>query len=187
MEVESRGACWKCGVEVTTAHVRSKDAHGKYAHVDCGTPFPGGASAAGKGAASAAVPEVDEECFAYTAKKKRRRVCGREGSAFHDMGMGAAAKAAGAHDDCDTAIVIRDGDEENGGDARGPGMATSPGRMNIYDEPPRGAISLREFEEYALDRLHVLKGFDVGKVCSFPSLPLGRMSLSRPPSPAASR
>ena len=200
MPVESRGACWKCGSEVTTVHVRCKDAHGRYAHVDCGAPLPGGASAE----ATAAIAEGAEECYAYTAKKKRRR--GGEGGrgAFHDAGVGgAAAAAAGVHD---TAIVIRDSDEESGGrrplppapqprdavgawrrDARGAGMATSPGRMNIYDQPPRGAMPLHEFEEYALDRLHVLKGFDVGKVCVFPTHPLHRVSPSRPPSPAAPR
>jgi hypothetical protein len=36
-------------------------------------------------------------------------------------------------------------------------------RINIYDTPPNSLISLEEFEQFALDRMRVLKAIDQGK------------------------
>ena len=173
MAVEPRGACFKCGGDVTTLHLRVKDAQGRYGHVNCGPVSPTAAT---------------NECFIYTAKRKRAG--GEEDSSVY---------VSGALDD---AIVVQDSDhdsdresgrrdaasgsassshfparqrEAGAGKERGRMMiANKNARIGIYDKPPCGEVPLQQFEEYALDRLRVLKGIDSAKVTPTSTLVLRR-------------
>jgi hypothetical protein len=168
MAVEPRGACYKCGGDVTTLHLRVKDAQGCYAHVNCGPVSPTAAA---------------NECFIYTAKRKRAG--GEEGSSVNRSTHSCAL---------DDAIVVQDSDHdsdrESGRRNAASGFASSShfparqreaeaekgrewmliankdARIGIYDKPPCGEVPLQQFEEYALDRMRVLKGIDSGKVHS---------------------
>jgi hypothetical protein len=52
-------------------------------------------------------------------------------------------------------------------------------RISIYDEPPTGVVGLEEFEQFALDRMRVLKVRLCNDVYSFIILIDGRFGPTR--------